>query len=145
MKERTVVKAYLVLVDGHMPAREGAIEAPIGRHPKVRQHMAVVATGRSAKTLYRVVEELGPYSLVEARLETGRTHQIRVHMAHIGHPVLGDAVYGRRPGVLGLQRQFLHAYRLGFRLPSSGEYREFESPLPPDLAEVLEKLRRRYR
>lgn len=145
MKERTMLKAYLALVDGHMPQREGLIEAPIGRHPRERQQMAVVSRGRPARTRYRVLEEWGPYTLVEARLETGRTHQIRVHFAFSGHPVLGDPQYGRRAGVLGLTRQFLHAYRLGLRLPSSGEYREFESPLPPDLADVLEKLRRRFR
>jgi 23S rRNA pseudouridine1911/1915/1917 synthase len=145
MKARTMLKAYLVLVDGHMPEREGLIEAPIGRHPRERKQMAVVSKGRPARTRYRVMEELGPYTLVEARLETGRTHQIRVHFAHAGHPVLGDPQYGRRAGVLGLTRQFLHAYRLGFRLPSSGEFRVFESPLPQDLAEVLEKLRLRFR
>ncbi len=144
-KQRTMRKSYLALVDGHMPAREGTIEAPIGRHPRQRKQMAVVASGRPARTLYRVVEELGPYTLVEARLETGRTHQIRVHFSHSGHPVLGDPTYGRRPGALGLTRQFLHAYRLGFQLPTSGEFREFESPLPADLAAVLLKLRQRYR
>ncbi len=142
MKRRAMLKAYLVLVKGHVPERQGVIEAPIGRHPKRRKRMAVVPTGRPACTHYRVLEELGPYSLVEARLETGRTHQIRVHLAHRGHPVLGDPVYGRQAGALGLERQFLHAYRLGFCLPSSGEYREFESPLPADLAAVLERLRR---
>lgn len=145
MKERSVLKAYLVLVDGHMPAGEGVIEAPIGRHPRERKQMAVVSKGRPARTRYLVLEEFGPYTLVEAQLETGRTHQVRVHFAHSGHPVLGDPQYGRRAGALGLSRQFLHAYRLGFRLPSSGEYREFESALPEDLAEVLEKLRRRFR
>ncbi len=145
MAERTMLKAYLVLVDGHMPQREGRIEAPIGRHPRQRQQMAVVSKGRPARTRYQVLEELGPYTLVEAQLETGRTHQIRVHFAHAGHPVLGDPQYGRLAGALGLTRQFLHAYRLGLRLPSSGEYREFASPLPDDLAEVLEKLRRRFR
>ena len=144
MAQRAMLKAYLVLVDGHMPEREGEIEAPIGRHPRQRKHMAVVPTGRPARTVYRVLEELGPYSLVEAILETGRTHQIRVHFAHSGHPVLGDPTYGRRAGVLGLTRQFLHAYRLGFHLPGSGEYREFRSPLPEDLAAVLDQLHRRY-
>ena len=145
MRRRSMLKAYLVLVDGHMPEREGVIEGPIGRHPRQRKRMAVVSTGRPARTHYRVLEELGPYSLVEARLETGRTHQIRVHFAHSGHPVLGDPTYGRRAGVLGLTRQFLHACRLGFALPSSGEWREFEAPLPEDLAEALEKLRKRFR
>lgn len=143
MKARTMLKAYLVLVDGHLPEPEGLIEAPIGRHPRERKQMAVVSQGRPARTRYRVVEELGPYTLIEAQLETGRTHQIRVHLAHIGHPVLGDPQYGRRSGALGLTRQFLHAYRLGFGLPSSGEFRVFQSPLPEDLAGVLEKLRRR--
>jgi 23S rRNA pseudouridine1911/1915/1917 synthase len=104
-----------------------------------------VSTGRPARTRYTVQEELGPYTLVEAQLETGRTHQIRVHLAYAGHPVLGDPQYGRQAGVLGLTRQFLHAYRLGFRLPSSDESFVFESPLPEELAAVLEKLRRRYR
>jgi 23S rRNA pseudouridine1911/1915/1917 synthase len=144
MKERAMLKAYLVLVDGHLPEREGLIEAPIGRHPRERKQMAVVSKGRPARTRYHVLEELGPYTLVEAQLETGRTHQIRVHFSHSGHPVLGDPQYGRLAGALGLTRQFLHAYRLGFRLPSSGEYREFASPLPEDLAVVLEKLRKRY-
>jgi 23S rRNA pseudouridine1911/1915/1917 synthase len=144
-KARTMLKAYLVLVDGHMPEREGRIDAPIGRHPRERKRMAVVSKGRPARTRYRVMEELGPYTLVEAQLETGRTHQIRVHLAYSGHPVLGDPQYGRQAGVLGLTRQFLHAYQLGFRLPSSDEFRLFEAPLPEDLATVLEKLRRRFR
>lgn len=144
-KARTMLKAYLVLVDGHMPEREGRIEAPIGRHPRERKRMAVVNKGRPARTRYRVLEELGPYTLVEAQLETGRTHQIRVHLAYSGHPVLGDPQYGRQAGALGLTRQFLHAYQLGFRLPSSDEFRVFESPLPEDLATVLEKLRHRFR
>jgi len=144
MKRGAMFKAYLVLVDGHMPEGEGSIDAPIGRHPRQRKRMAVVPTGRLARTAYHVLEELGPYSLVEAILETGRTHQIRVHFAHSGHPVLGDPLYGRRAGVLGLTRQFLHAYRLGFHLPGSGEYREFRSALPEELAAVLAKLRQRY-
>ncbi len=141
MKRRTVLKLYLVLVRGHL-ATEGVVEAPIGRHPRDRKRMAVVPAGRPARTHYRTLEELGPYTLVEARLETGRTHQIRVHMAHSGHPVLGDPVYGRQAGALGLKRQFLHAWRLGFCLPGSGEYREFQAPLPEDLAVVLNRLRR---
>lgn len=144
MKERTVLKLYLVLVKGHMPDWEGQIEGPIGRHPRDRKRMAVVSGGRPARTWYRALEELGPYSLVEARLETGRTHQIRVHMAHNGQPVLGDPTYGRQAGALGLPRQFLHAYRLGFRLPSSEEFRQFEAPLPEELATVLARLRRQY-
>ncbi|MBN1483571.1 MAG: RluA family pseudouridine synthase [Chloroflexia bacterium] len=144
MKARSVLKLYTVLVKGHLPERSGSIEGPIGRHPRQRKHMAVRPGGRPARTHYRVLQELGPYSLLEARLETGRTHQIRVHLSHHGQPILGDPTYGRQAGAEGLTRQFLHACRLGLALPSSGEYREFEAPLPPDLAEILGRLRRRY-
>ncbi|MDP2949844.1 MAG: pseudouridine synthase, partial [Chloroflexota bacterium] len=95
--------------------------------------------GRSALTRYRVREQLGDYSLVEVQPLTGRTHQIRVHFASIGHPVVGDGIYGKRSALV--ERQFLHAWRLGFRLPASGRYREFEAPLPEDLAEALATLR----
>ncbi len=136
-------KAYLAVVEGPMKELEGVIDAPIGRHPRDRQRQAVVTNGRAARTHYRVREQLGAYTLVEARLETGRTHQIRVHFAHQQRPVLGDPLYGRRKShpTFGLQRQFLHAYRLGFVVPSSGVWREFTSPLPADLARTLEKLR----
>ncbi len=135
MKERRVNKAYLALVSGCPEPLEGAIEAPIGRHPVHRKKMAVVAWGRPARTRYRVIQRLGPFSLLEVTLDTGRTHQIRVHLAYIGHPVAGDSTYG--PRVPFLSRQFLHAFRLGLYLPSSGEYREFQSELPPDLKEAL--------
>src|SRR5262249_14405737 len=104
-----------------------------------------VANGRQARTYWRVLEDLGDYTLIEARLDTGRTHQIRVHFAYKGRPVLGDSFYGpRKPHApFGLERQFLHAHRLGFTLPTTGEWAEFESPLPPDLQAVLEKLRRK--
>jgi 23S rRNA pseudouridine1911/1915/1917 synthase len=125
------------------PAR-GIIEAPIARDPRDRQRMAVVHGGRAARTRYAVERDLGRYTLIRATLETGRTHQIRVHMASIDHPVLGDPVYGKRTlkdaAVLGLTRQFLHAQRLGFTLPSTGEWREFVSVLPEDLRKVLEQL-----
>lgn len=136
-------KAYLAVVEGPMKELEGVIDAPIGRHPRDRQRQAVVTNGRAARTHYRVLEQLGAYTLMEARLETGRTHQIRVHFAHQQRPVLGDPLYGRRKSrpTFGLQRQFLHAYRLGFVVPSSGVWREFTSPLPADLARTLEKLR----
>lgn len=143
-KARQMSKAYLVVVEGRFKQEEGTIDAPIDRHPTDRLRQAVVAGGRAARSHYRVLEELGAYSLLEVRLETGRTHQIRVHCAHINRPVLGDPLYGRRkarpPG--GLQRQFLHACRLGFALPASGEWREFCSPLPPDLAHTLDLLRK---
>jgi 23S rRNA pseudouridine1911/1915/1917 synthase len=141
---RTMHKAYLAVVEGPMKEPHGIIDAPIGRHPTDRKRQAIIASGREARTHYRVLEELGRYTLLEARLETGRTHQIRVHFAAQQRPVLADPLYGpRRPrATFGLRRQFLHAYRLGFTLPSSGTWREFESPLPPELAAVLEKLRR---
>jgi 23S rRNA pseudouridine1911/1915/1917 synthase len=137
MKGRRVLKKYLVLVKGHPSPEEGVIEAPIGRHFKDRKRMAVTATGRQARTLYRVIRRLDGYSLVEATLQTGRTHQIRVHFSHRGWLVAGDANYGVR--VEWLDRQFVHASRLGFHLPSSGEWMEFSSRLPVDLEEALEK------
>src|SRR5205085_11181144 len=122
----------------------GVIDAPIARDPRDRQRMAVVQGGRPARTRYATERELGQYSLVRATLETGRTHQIRVHMASVGHPVLGDPVYGKRTlkdaTALGLERQFLHAEKLGLRLPSTGEWMEFTSPLPGDLQRALEEL-----
>ena len=123
----------------------GVIDAPIGRHPTDRLRQAIVANGRVARTHWQVIEELGDYTLIEARLETGRTHQIRVHFSHKSRPLLGDPLYGpRKPrATFGLARQFLHAYRLGFALPSTGERVEFQSPLPEDLQAALEALRAR--
>jgi 23S rRNA pseudouridine1911/1915/1917 synthase len=135
-KSRAVTKAYLALVNGHISPEKGVIDAPIGRDPKRRQRMAVTGSGRPARTEYSVIKYIGNYTLVEARPRTGRTHQIRVHLASIGHPVAGDATYGAKSTLLG--RQFLHAYRLGFRLPSDDRYVEFESPLPPDLQRALD-------
>jgi len=138
-KSRTVVKAYLALVKGHLTPDEGVIEAPIGRDPRHRKRMAVVAEGKEARTQYSVIKYVGDYTLVEVRPETGRTHQIRVHLSAIGYPVVGDSVYGVKSPYLS--RPFLHACRLGFKLPSSGEYKEFTSNLPPDLEQALETLR----
>jgi len=135
IKKRSVQKWYLALVSGHLTPLKGAIEAPIGRHPRDRKKMAVISTGRQARTFYQVKRYIGDYSLLEARLDTGRTHQIRVHLSSIGHPVFADAIYGRKSKLLA--RQFLHAHRLGFQLPDSGEYVEFQSDLPDDLKEVL--------
>jgi 23S rRNA pseudouridine1911/1915/1917 synthase len=141
LKDRQVHKAYLALVQGRVEPPEGVIDAPIGRHPRRRQRMAVVEGGRQALTRYRVREYLrNAYSLVEVEPLTGRTHQIRVHFASIGHPVVGDRVYGKASELVG--RQFLHAWRLGFRLPKSGRNREFESPLAADLETALDALRR---
>ncbi len=146
LKEREVHKTYLALVQGVPQPPQGTIEAPIGRHPRNRKKMAVVAGGREAETRYRVREVLDSpsadrrsFALLEVEPVTGRTHQVRVHLAAIGHPVVGDGVYGRRSPLVG--RQFLHAWRLAFELPSSGRLVEFESPLPADLREALRSLR----
>jgi 23S rRNA pseudouridine1911/1915/1917 synthase len=139
--DRSVTKTYLALVSGLMEENEATIDAPIGRDPKYRQRMAVVRTGRPAVTHFRVVERFRNATLLEVRIETGRTHQIRVHLAFIGHPVIGDAVYGRgQPRIDSLDRQFLHAHELGFRLPD-GTRVHFTSPLPADLILALDKLR----
>jgi 23S rRNA pseudouridine1911/1915/1917 synthase len=135
---RHVLKRYLVLVKGRPSPEEGVIEAPIGRHPRDRKRMAVIPQGREARTLYRVVKYLSGYTLVEATPQTGRTHQIRVHFSSRGYPVAGDPVYGVR--LPYLDRQFIHACLLGFKLPSTGEYVEFRSELPTELRQVLEHL-----
>jgi 23S rRNA pseudouridine1911/1915/1917 synthase len=137
-KSRSIVKAYLVLVRGRLTPESGIIEADIGRDPRNRQRMAVVSRGREARTDYRVVKYLRDGTLLEVTPETGRTHQIRVHLAAIGYPVVGDATYGVRSPYLS--RQFLHACRLGFNLPSTGEYVEFTSELPPDLEQALKAI-----
>jgi len=137
-KNRTVKKTYMVLVKGKLTPEKGVIEADIGRDPHHRQRMAVVADGREARTDYRVVRYCGNYTLLEIKPETGRTHQIRVHLAAIGYPVVGDSTYG--VATKALSRQFLHAGKIGFNLPSSGAYVEFESPLPPDLAKALAEI-----
>ena len=137
-RKRSVVKAYLVLVKGRLTPESGIIEAPIGRDPRNRKRMAVVSGGREARTEYRVIKYIGDYSLLEVKLYTGRTHQIRVHLSAIGFPVLGDKIYGAKSPLLS--RQFMHACRLGFKLPSTGEYREFESKLPADLEKALKSI-----
>lgn len=142
LKRREMERRYLALVRG-VPPPEGTVDAPIGRDPRRRVRMAVVPDGRPARTHFRVLEAFGDrYALLEARLETGRTHQIRVHLASIGHPVAGDPLYGGRAGELGLAGQALHAYRLAFTHPRSGERLAFEAPLPADFAAALERLRR---
>jgi len=139
LKQREVSKTYLALVKGLPEPPQGTIEAPIGRHPRNRKKMAVVAGGREAETRYRLREEIDGFALLEVEPVTGRTHQIRVHLAAIGHPVVGDATYGKRSEIVA--RQFLHAWRLAFDLPSSGRRVEFESPLPADLRAALARLR----
>lgn len=136
-----VEKRYLALVEGVVEDEEATIDAPIGRDPKNRQRMAVIRTGRPAVSHFRVVERFPEATLLEVAIETGRTHQIRVHLAFVGHPVVGDAVYGRtRRGDAVSARQFLHASELGFSLPDGTPVR-FASPLPEDLQEILESLR----
>jgi 23S rRNA pseudouridine1911/1915/1917 synthase len=137
-KSRSIAKTYLTLVRGRLTPESGLIEAALGRDPANRQRMAVVSRGREARTEYRVVKYIGGYTLLEVKPETGRTHQIRVHLSAIGFPVVGDATYGVKSPFLS--RQFLHACRLGFHLPSSGEYVEFTSPLPHDLEKALREI-----
>jgi len=134
-KNRSIEKAYLVLVKGHLTPESGIIDAAIGRDSHNRKRMAVVAGGREARTEYHVIKYIGDYTQLEVRMKTGRTHQIRVHFAAIGYPVVGDPVYGVKSAYLS--RQFLHACRLGFKLPSTGEYVEFTSELPADLVQAL--------
>jgi 23S rRNA pseudouridine1911/1915/1917 synthase len=140
-KRREVSKTYLALVEGRLEPERGLIEAPVGRDPHHRKRMAVVARGgREARTEYRVLETLADHTLVEVYPLTGRTHQVRVHFASLGHPLVGDPVYGFRRQRLGLGRQFLHAWKLGFHLPSSGRPIELTAELPQDLRRVLEQL-----
>jgi 23S rRNA pseudouridine1911/1915/1917 synthase len=139
-KSRSVKKVYITLVKGHLLPDKGVIEAPIGRDSGDRKKMAVTgeSRGRAARTNYRVIRYVGKNSLLEITPETGRTHQIRVHLAAIGYPVIGDATYGKKSAYL--HRQFLHAHRLGFYLPSTGKFVEFESPLPADLEQALQDI-----
>lgn len=138
--EREAERRYLALATGKVEPAEGTIEAPIGRDPGNRKRMSVHGiAARPARTSYRVIEYLGGFTLLDVRLHTGRTHQIRVHLAALGHPVAGDRTY-HGASLSGLDRQFLHAYRLSLRSPSSGETLDFRSPLPADLQAVLETL-----
>ena len=139
LQERSVKRTYLAVVRGHI-ATPGTVQAPIGRHPVHRTRMAVVPGGKPATTHYRVRETLPAHTLLECDLETGRTHQIRVHLASIGHPIEGDAVYAGK-GARRMERQALHAWKLAFRHPASGEAVRFESPMPDDFRSLLKELR----
>ncbi len=142
LQDREIEREYLALVIGRPPARSGTIEAPIGRDPHVRTRMAVGgARAREARTHFELDRALAEHSLLRLKLETGRTHQIRVHLQAIGHPVAGDPEYGGR-GALGLQRQFLHAARLAFAHPITGVPIDVSSPLPDDLREALARAER---
>lgn len=140
MKRREITKRYQALVEGIVSLDQGSIDAPIGRHPRLRQQMAITATeGREARTHFRVLKRFTRHTLLLLQLETGRTHQIRVHLQAIGHSVVGDPLYSSGNGAnrLGLTRQFLHASQLLLLHPTSGRQLEFEAPLPADLQKVL--------
>jgi 23S rRNA pseudouridine1911/1915/1917 synthase len=144
IKDRTAGRRYLALVHGSVQADEGLIDAPIGRHRTDRKKMAVDAGhGREARTRFTVLERFNGYTLVKCKLETGRTHQIRVHMAYIGHPVVGDPKYGPRSSPFNIAGQALHSAELSFRHPASGAEMVFTAPLPGDMEEILAKLRKR--
>ncbi|WP_347250907.1 RluA family pseudouridine synthase [Zoogloea sp.] len=144
LQARTVKRHYQALVHGH-PGERGEVNAPIGRHPVQRTRMAVVPGGREALTRYRVIERFARASLVECELATGRTHQIRVHMAHIGHPLVGDGTYGKArsadPRLDAFPRQALHAWQLGLVHPRTGAPCRWETPLPEDFEDLLTLLR----
>jgi 23S rRNA pseudouridine1911/1915/1917 synthase len=143
-RQRTVDKTYHALVQGHPDPLEGTIDAPIGRHPRADYKFAVMADGRHSVTHYETLEAHRFASLLEIHLETGRTHQIRVHMAALKHPCVGDLTYGADPVLarrVGLERQWLHAVRLGFEHPDTGEHVEYESTYPEDLAHALDVIR----
>ena len=144
-KERTVDKRYAALVQGHPDPTSGTIDAPIDRHPVADYKFAVVAGGRPSVTHYETEEAFRAATLLDIHLETGRTHQIRVHLAAIRHPCVGDLTYGADPVLasrLGLSRQWLHARELGFAHPASGEWMVISAPFPPDLQHALDLLRR---
>ncbi|GAA1474132.1 RluA family pseudouridine synthase [Corynebacterium felinum] len=143
-KERTVSKTYHALVQGHMDPLQGTIEAPIGRHPSSGWKFAVTSEGKHAVTHYETLEAFAEASLLKIHLETGRTHQIRVHTSAMNHPCCGDPMYGSDPVLakrLGLTRQWLHAVTLGFQHPADGRWMEITSPYPPDLQHALDVLR----
>jgi 23S rRNA pseudouridine1911/1915/1917 synthase len=138
---KSVTRVYTALVHGHIPHDNGTIDAPIGRDPKDRQSMGIIDKGKHAVTHFKVLERLGDYTLVECRLETGRTHQIRVHMKYIGYPLVGDPKYGPKK-TIDFGGQVLHAGTLGFNHPATDEYLEFTSPLPDDFQALLDQLRK---
>ena len=144
LKVHSITRRYHAIVHGGLREDTGTVSAPIGRHPTDRKKMSTKApNGRPAVTHYRVLERFGDFTYIECELETGRTHQIRVHMASIGHPILGDEVYGPARCPFRLQGQTLHAKILGIRHPSTGEYMEFDAPLPEYFTDLLERLRKK--
>ena len=146
LKEHSITRRYHAIVHGNLKEDTGTVNAPIGRHPVDRKKMSTKSpSGRHAVTHYRVLERFGDFTYIECELETGRTHQIRVHMSSIGHPILGDAVYGPARCPFRLQGQTLHAKILGIRHPSTGEYMEFDAPLPEYFSDLLDRLRKQRR
>jgi 23S rRNA pseudouridine1911/1915/1917 synthase len=146
-RQRTVEKTYHALVQGHPDPLRGTVDAPVGRHPKHDYKFAVMASGKNSVTHYETLEAHRFASLLEIHLETGRTHQIRVHMAALKHPCVGDLTYGADPVLasrVGLSRQWLHAVRLGFEHPDTGEHVVYESPYPEDLQHALDTIRDEY-
>ena len=143
LQDHTLARIYHCIVVGNLREDDGTVDAPIGRHPVDRKKMAVAANGRPAVTHWRVLERFQGFCYVERRLETGRTHQIRVHMAHIGHPILGDTVYGNKKPVPGLHGQCLHAVGLRFLHPRTGEAVELHCELPEEFQNQLRKLEAR--
>ena len=143
LAEHSITRKYNAVVYNGFNEDEGTVNKPIGRNPQDRKKMAVTEKhSRHAVTHYRVIERMEKFTLIEAQLETGRTHQIRVHMTYIGHPLLGDPVYGPKKQPVSLEGQALHARVLGFIHPRTGEYMEFEAPLPPHFEALLERLRK---
>ena len=142
LKEHSITRRYRAICLGNLSEEEGVIDKPIGRHPTERKKMAVnFKNGKNAVTHYKVLERFKEYTYIECRLETGRTHQIRVHMSYIGHPLLGDEVYCARKWPFHLQGQTLHAQIIGFVHPTTGKYMEFEAPLPEYFEDLLKKMR----
>lgn len=140
LKDKTILRKYIALIHGEVPHEQGTIDAPIGRSKTNRKMQAIIKDGRSAVTHFKVLEKFTGYTLIELQLETGRTHQIRVHMKYIGHPVAGDPVYGPKKTLKG-EGQFLHAKVLGFTHPTTHERMVFEAPLPEIFQNTLTKLR----
>ena len=145
-KRRKVKRMYIALVYGQLQLKEATVNAPIGRHPIDRKKMAVVyENSKDAITIYKVLREFRDYSLLELHLQTGRTHQIRVHMAYLNHPIVGDMIYSKRKNEFNITSQLLHAKAIGFYHPRNGKYMEFESQLPDEFLNIIELLKKRNR
>jgi 23S rRNA pseudouridine1911/1915/1917 synthase len=142
LKDHSMTRLYIALVEGRLKNESGTIDAPLGRNANDRIKFAVTSNGKRAVTHYKVIERFDGCTLVQCRLETGRTHQIRVHMAHIGHPLVGDPIYGFKKQKFKLEGQLLHARVLGFKHPSSGEYMEFQAELPEYFLNILNQLQK---